>query len=155
MRPNGERALKQLMLTADMIEHAVKHDTQSSIMGRLDERIEIAFITEPLVDLKMIDRVVAMCGRSKDRTEQDAGDTEIHRIIQPPDKMAETMHDARTSGSLAFGADKAKRIDLPPDRMLDPVSQALLQRMFTLQADRHLSRTAGQWRRRPAGPRSK
>src|SRR5439155_17068703 len=54
--------------------------------------------------------------------------------------MAKAMRDARTSGSLAFGADKAKRIDLPPDRMLDPVSQAPLRGMITLQADRHLSR---------------
>ena len=87
----------------------------------------------------MIDRVVAVRGRSKDRTEQDAGGTEIHRVVQPPNKMVETMHNASTSGRLAFGVDKAERIDLPPDRMLGPVSQAPLRRMFTLQADRHLS----------------
>ena len=143
MRPIRECALEQRMLTADMIEHAIEHDTQSPVMGRLDERIEISFITEPLVDLKMIDRVVAMRGRCEDRTKQDAGGTEIHRVIQPPSKMVETMHDARASRRLVFGADKAKRIDLPPDRMLDPVSQAPLRGMITLQADRHLSRTAG------------
>src|SRR6266567_7951821 len=154
MRPGGECALKQRMLTADMIEHTVEHDTQSAIMGRLDQRIEIGLITEPFVYLEMIDRVVAMLGRSKDRTEQDAGGTDIDRVIQPPNKMVEAMHDAGASGRLALGADKAKRIDLPPDRMLDPVSNPPLRRTFTLQADRPLSRTAGQWRRRPAGPRS-
>src|SRR6266566_708338 len=122
MRPGGECALKQRMLAADMIEHAVKHDAQPAVVGRLDQRIEIGFISEPLVDLKMIDRVVAMRGRRKHRTEQDAGNTEIHRVIQPPDKMLETMHDAGASGSRALGADKAERIDLPPDRMLGPAS---------------------------------
>src|SRR5438876_798247 len=39
---------------------------------------------KPFVDLKMIDCVVAMRGRSKDRTKQNAGGTEIHRVIQPP-----------------------------------------------------------------------
>src|SRR5438445_4305024 len=148
------RALELRMLAADMIEDAVEYDTQPAVTGRLDERIEIALVTEPPVDLKVIDRVVAMRGRSKDRTEQDAGSTEVHRVIQPPDEMVETMHDASASGSLGLGADKAERIDLPPDRMLDPASHPLLRRMFTLQADRHLSRTAGQWHRRPAGPQS-
>src|SRR6266567_2508032 len=92
------------MLTADMIEHAVEHDAQSSVMGRLDQRIEIGFITEPFVDLKMIDLVVAMRGRGEDRTEQDPGGTEIHRVIQPPGKMVKTMHDASASGRLALGA---------------------------------------------------
>src|SRR5882724_1880840 len=122
MRAIGERALKQRMLPADMVEHTVEYDTQPKAMCGFDERVEIGFIPEPLVDLKMIDRVVAMRGRRKHRTEQDAGNTEIHRVIQPPDKMLETMHDAGASGSLALGADEAERIDLPPDRPLDPVS---------------------------------
>jgi hypothetical protein len=36
--------------------------------------------------------------------------------------MVEAMHDAGASGRLALGAGKAERIDLPPDRMLDPAS---------------------------------
>ena len=122
MRTLCQRALELRMLAADMIEHAIEHDAQSAIVGGLDERIEIAFVAEPFVDLKMIDRVVAMRGRSKHRTEQDAGGTEIRRVIQPPDKMLETMHDAGASGRLALCADKAERIDLPPDRMLGPAS---------------------------------
>ena len=122
MRPIRECALKQRMLAADMIEHAVEHDAQSPVMGRLDERIKIGFITEPFVDLKMIDRVVTMRGRGEDRPKQNPGHAEIRGIIQPSDKMPEPMHDAGASGRLAFGADKAERIDLPPDRMLDPAS---------------------------------
>ena len=76
--------------------------------------------SKPLVDLKMIDRVVTMGGRGKDRPEQDAGGPEIHRVIQPPNKMAEAMGDA--SARLALSPDEAERIDLPPDRPLDPVS---------------------------------
>src|SRR5437870_11946609 len=115
MRTIGNRALEQRMFAADVIEHAVEHDAQSSVTGRVDERVEIGFITQSLVDLKVIDRVVAMRGRSKHRTEQDAGGTEIRRVIQPPDKMLETMHDAGASARLALGADKAERIELPPD----------------------------------------
>src|SRR5437899_12978510 len=152
MRPIRECALEQRMLTADMIEHAIEHDTQSPVMGRLDERIKIGFITEPFVDLKMIDRVVTMRGRGDDRPKQNPGHAEIHGIIQPSDKMPEAMRDSGTR--LAFGADKAERIDVPPDRPLDPVSQAFLRGMFIVQADRRLSRTAGRWHRRPAKPRS-
>src|SRR5437667_8571238 len=122
MRPIRECALEQRMLTADMIEHAIEHDTQSPVMGRLDERIKIGFITEPFVDLKMIDRVVTMRGRGEDRPKQNPGHAEIHGIIQPSDKMPEAMHDASASGRLALGAHKAERIDLPPDSMLDPAS---------------------------------
>src|SRR6266496_6612153 len=122
MRPGGECALKQRMLTADMIEHAVEHDTQPAVMGRLDERIEIALVAEPPVDLEVIDRVVAMHGRGEDRPEQKPRGSEIHGVIQPRNEMTKAMRNTGAGTGLELGPDETERIDVPPDRPLDPVS---------------------------------
>jgi predicted transcriptional regulator of viral defense system len=59
MRISRDRALKSREITADMVEHAVEHDTQATAMRGFDEGVEISVVAQTLVDCKMIDGVVA------------------------------------------------------------------------------------------------
>jgi hypothetical protein len=106
-----------------MIEHAIKDQTQAATVHLLDQPVEVGLIAKPAVDLEVICRVVAMGGRREDRRQQQAGDAEVDRIIEPGADLAEPVPDLGARRRLAFGADKAERINLPEDGVFDEVSQ--------------------------------
>jgi hypothetical protein len=106
-----------------MVEHAVEDQPQAAAAHRLDQCIEVGLIAEAPVDLEMICRVVAVRGRRKDRRQQEAGDTEVNGIIEPVADPPQPMLDIGARRRLALGADKAERIDLPPDGVFDEISQ--------------------------------
>ncbi len=91
-----------------------------------DEVVEIGAVAKAFVDLKMIDRVVTMGGRGKDRPEQHARGTEIDGIVKPRGEMAEAMRDTGAGRGLAFRSNEAKRIDVPPYGSFDPAPHRCL-----------------------------
>jgi hypothetical protein len=123
------------MIAADMIEDAIKHDTQPAIMSGIYERRKVCVVAEPLIDAKMINRIVAMGGRRKDRSEQEAGGAKIDGVVQPAGETAEAMRDGGAGDRILLSADKAKRVNLPPNRSLAP---RLI--FLTHPADHHLLR---------------
>jgi hypothetical protein len=106
-----------------MVEHAVEDQPQAAASHLLDQRIEVGLIAEAPVDLEVIDGVVTMRGRRKDRRQQEAGGAEVDRIVEPVADPPEPVLDVGTRGGLALGADKTERIDVPPDRIFDEISQ--------------------------------
>jgi hypothetical protein len=107
------------------------------------------------VNAEVIEHVVTMGGGRENRTEQKSGRTEFDGIVQTLPDMAETMEHARSIDSGGFGADKAERIDLPQQSVLNPVRHQLFLRIRPISRIRRgverPTSPAGRWRDRRQG----
>ncbi len=116
----GDELLESGMAARHVIEHAVQHDGQPALAGRLDQRIEVGVVAEPGIDAEMIDRVVAVRGGGEDRTEQESRGAELDRVVEPAGQPAEAVSERSGALGADVRADEAQRIDVPEDCVLDP-----------------------------------
>ena len=85
-----------------------------------DQLVEVGVVAEPRVDAVVVGGVVAVRARREDRAERDARRAELDRVVEPFDDPAQPV---LVGGRRRIGgkrADEAQRVDLPPDRVLDP-----------------------------------
>ena len=74
----------------------------------------------------MVDRLITVRRRSEDRSKQNSGCPEVYDVVEPRSQVAEPMEDAVAVARSALGADRAERIDVLPDGMLDPASHEVI-----------------------------
>jgi hypothetical protein len=89
-------------------------------VGFFDQMVEIGIVTQARVYAVMVGGVVAVAARGEDRPERDAGRAEFDGVVEPFDDPAQPV---LVGGGRRVGGkrtDEAQRIDLPPDRVLDP-----------------------------------
>jgi hypothetical protein len=120
MRSSGHDAAEARELTADMVEDTVENDPQASAMRSFDQRVKVSAVAETRIDLKVVDRVIAMRGGGENRPEQKPGCAKLNGVIQPGFDMAQPMDNACPIACVGFGACKPERIDLPKHRVFDP-----------------------------------
>src|ERR1700724_3064854 len=113
-----------------MVEDAVENDPQTTAVCGFDQLIEIGVVAETLINPEMVDGVVTVRGRGENRPKQEPGRAEVDGVVQPRRDVTEAVGDARPVGCPGFGACKSKRIDVPPQRVSDPI----LQKLFLLKS---------------------
>ena len=123
---------------AHVVEDPVEQHPQPARVRGLHQASEVPLIPEPGVDPVVVGGVVSVRLRGEDRPERDPRGTQVHGVVQPAGQLPEPVRDRpravpvrvmggsrlRFAGGLRGG--KAKRVDLPPDGVLDPVRHALL-----------------------------
>src|SRR5713101_8877302 len=107
-----------------MVEDAVENDPQTTTVNGFDQLIKIGVVAETLINPKMVDGVVTVRRRGENRPQQKPGRAEVDGVVQPRFDMAEAVEDAQPVACLGFGARKSKRIDVPPQRVFDPILQS-------------------------------
>ena len=112
-----------------MVEHAVEHDTNSSLVRCIEHRIECFVSPQQGVDREVVVRVIPMVRRAlKDRIEPDGVEPEIYKMVQPIDDAPEITTLVAPDGGRSIpcietnpvvdppGACEAVRKDLIEDR---------------------------------------
>ena len=89
-----------------------------------DQMVEVGVVTEPRVDAVVVGGVVAVGARREYRSEREARRAEIDGVLEPVDDAAQAVLVSCRRRVGRVRADEAQRVDLPPDRVLDP-SRAL------------------------------
>ena len=105
---------------ADVVEHAVEQDAQPAPVRLRDEVVEVGVVAEPRVDAVVVGGVVAVRAGGEYRAERDTRRAEFDGVVEPFDDPAQPVLVGRRRRVGGKGADEAERIDLPPDRVLDP-----------------------------------
>jgi hypothetical protein len=83
--------------------------------------VEVVLITEPGIDLEVVDGVVAMGLGGEDRSEQQARTAELDRIIQPALQLPQPVQDPLFLRHLRLlRAGEAERVHVPPDGVIGP-----------------------------------
>ena len=103
-----------------MVEDAVEQDTQTPPVRLGDQFVEVPVVTEPRVDPIVVGGVVAVRARGEYRAERDARRPEFDGVVEPFDDAAQSVLVGARRRIGGERADEAERIDLPPDRVLDP-----------------------------------
>jgi hypothetical protein len=122
LREGGAKAGK---VPPDMIENAIKHDMQTAPSSLRDQPVEISFIAEARIDPEVVNGVIAMCRRYADRPEQQARCSESDSMVQPVDNVIEPVTNLIARDHGAFCPNKAQRINMPEQGVVDPVARAL------------------------------
>ena len=105
----------------DVVEDPVEQNSQPATVRGAQQGVKIGLVAEARIDPEMVDRVVPMSRRSEDGAEREARRPQFHRVIQPRFQLRQAMGHACPSAGFRFGADETERIDLPPDRVPDPL----------------------------------
>ena len=89
-----------------------------------DEVVEVLVGAEPRIDAVEVERVVAVGLRREDRPEQQPGGAELDGVVEPVEQPPQP----RRRGVLAPDRRPAEpeRVDVPPDRVVNPVHRLLL-----------------------------
>ncbi len=107
-------------LGADVVEDAVEKYPQPAPVRLGDQMVEVGVVAQPRVDAVVVGRVVTVCAGSEQRPERDARRAEFDGVIEPVDDPPQSVFVGGGGRFGGEGADEAQRVDLPPDRMLDP-----------------------------------
>jgi hypothetical protein len=107
-----------------MVEDAVENDPQTTTVCGFDQLVEVGVVAETLINPKMVDGVVTVRGRGENRPKQEPGRAEVDGVVQPRCDMTEAVDDSRPVACPGFGAGKSERIDVPPQRVFDPILQS-------------------------------
>ena len=117
---SGERVSVAGEVGPDMVEDAVEQDPQTPPVRFADQFVEIPVVTQPWVDQVVVGGVVAMRSRGEYRAERDTRRAEFDGVVEPFDDAAQPVLVGARRRIGRERADEAERIDLPPDRVLDP-----------------------------------
>ena len=105
---------------ADVVEDTVEQDPQTPPVRLGDQFVEVPVVTEPRVDPVVVGGVVAVRSGGEYRAERDTRRTEFDGVVEPFDDAAQPVLVGARRRIGGKRADEAERIDLPPDRVLDP-----------------------------------
>jgi hypothetical protein len=104
-----------------VVEHTVEDQPQATLVGRGHQGVEVAFVAEPGVDLEVVDRVVPMCFRGEDRTEQQPVAAEFDRVVEPCLQVPQPVPDRLLRGQCrSFRARETERVHMPQNCMISP-----------------------------------
>ena len=107
----------------DVVEDAVEHDVESAFAARRHESLEILLGAQASVDRHVVEGVVAVGGRFEDRAQENAGASELHRVVEPGDQPQEPMLARIGRLSRLIAADRSARgsegVDVPPDGVVE------------------------------------
>jgi hypothetical protein len=102
---------------ADVVEDAVEQDAHAAVVGRRDQAVEVAVVTQAGIQPEMVDGVVAMGLRREDRAQGQSRAAELDRMVQPGLDARKAVLDRRARRNRPrLGADETERVHLPPDR---------------------------------------
>ena len=106
---------------ADVIEHTIKDDPQAAAAGLGDQVVEVILVTQPGIDLEVVDGVVTVGLGGEDRPEQQARAAELDGIVQPPRQLPQPVPDGLPGRRLGLlGSGEAQRVHVPEDGVLGP-----------------------------------
>jgi hypothetical protein len=121
VRAAGECAPDDLVVTRDVVEHAVEGDPDSLAAAGGDEVGEGVRRTQPGIDREVVQRVVPVGRGPEDRAEQEAVGSERHRVIEPVLELCQPGDWIRSGvGEGPLGACEPERVDVPPDHVCRP-----------------------------------
>lgn len=107
----------------DVVENAVEHDVEPALAARRHESLEILLGAQTPVDRHVVEGVVAVGGRFENRAQENAGASELHRVVEPGNQPQEPMFARIGRLSRPIAADWSARgsegIDVPPDGVLE------------------------------------
>jgi hypothetical protein len=67
-----------------MVEHTVEEQPHTPVPAGRDQGVEVGIITQGWINLKVVDRVVTVSCRGKDRAEQQPVAALGNQVIEPP-----------------------------------------------------------------------
>ena len=105
---------------ADVVENAVEQDVQTAPVRLFDEGVEVAVVAESRIDAIVVGGVIAVRAGVEYRAERDTRRAEFDGVVKPFDDPAQAVLIGRRRRVGRKRADEAERIDVPPDRVLDP-----------------------------------
>ena len=105
----------------DMVEDTVEQDAQTTSVRLGDQVVEVRVVAEPRIDPVVVGGVVAVRSRGEYRAERDTRGPEFDGVVEPLDDAAQPVFVGVRRRIGRERADEAERIDLPPDRVLDPL----------------------------------
>ena len=103
-----------------MVEDAVEQQPHTPLPAGRDQGVEVGVITQPRIDLEVVDRVVAVAAGGEDRAEQQAVAAPGNQVIEPPLQPRQPVHLAPERAQLLLGSEEAEGVDLPPDHVVNP-----------------------------------
>ena len=112
-----------------VVEHAVEQDLDAPLVGGGDQAVEGGVIAQAAIDAEVIERVVAMRGGLEDRSELQDVEPQLLHVVEPPDEVIQARGARRSfDGRLGLvsvdgGSGEPQRVDVPADRVLDPVGR--------------------------------
>ena len=77
---------------AHMVEDAVEQQPHAPGPTGRDQGVEVGVITQPRIDLEVVDRVVAVAAGGEDRAEQQAVAAPGNQVIEPPLQPRQPVH---------------------------------------------------------------
>jgi hypothetical protein len=110
-------------VSADMVEYAVEQDLKVAIVTGLDEGGKVVLVPQPLVDPKVVNRIITVCHRHEDGSQQDAATAQARNMVQPsqePSKTSAGWSAARHVGIVVWSAGGAKGVQMVPDPAWQP-----------------------------------
>jgi hypothetical protein len=117
----GQRGLERRERAADMVEHPVQDDAQTTLARPGDQPAEVVLIAKAGIDLEVADGVVAMGLGGEDRAEQQARTPELDRIVQPALQLPQPVPDGLLLRQLRLlRTGEAERVHVPPDSVIGP-----------------------------------
>jgi len=69
---------------AHMVEDTVEQQPHTSLPAGHDQGVEVVVITQPRIDLEVVDRVVAVTAGGEDRAKQQTVAAPGNQVIEPP-----------------------------------------------------------------------
>jgi hypothetical protein len=105
---------------AHVVEHPVEQDAQPAVVRLGDQMVEVGVVAEAWVDAVVVGGVVAVGTGREDRAEGDPRCAQGDRVIEPVDDAAQAMLLGTGRPVGRKSADETQRVDLPPDRVLNP-----------------------------------
>ena len=107
-------------LGGDVVEHAVEQHPQPAPVSLGDQVVEVGLVAEARIDAVVVGGVVAMGAGREHGAERDTGRAQFDGVVEPLDDPAQSVLVGGGRWIGREGADEAERVDLPPDRVLDP-----------------------------------
>jgi len=103
-----------------MVEDTVEQQPYASFPAGSNQGVEVGVITQARIDLKEIDRVVAVTGRGEDRAEQQPVSAPRNEMVEPPLQPRQPVYLDLERAQLLLGSKEAEGVDLPPDNVVNP-----------------------------------
>ena len=100
--------LEHRMPVADVVEDAVEQHAHPPVVASAHEGVEVPLVTESVVDVQVVGRVVAVGLRGEDRAELQSAAPQVVGVVQPVGQVPQPVHDSVGLTRLGLGAGEAR-----------------------------------------------